>query len=84
MPLTTYFQWGLQLQQNRLLEEEFPGLETESSHLGLSHLDCLAGPASSHCNEKFQVRKYFNISVTQRKGNQQRSTNGKSNLKVII
>ena len=49
--LTTYFQWSLQFEQYRLLEEEFPGLETEAPHLRLGHLDCLAGSAASHCHK---------------------------------
>ena len=61
MLLTTYFQWSFQLQQDWLLEEEFPGLETESSDLSLSHLDCLAGSASSHC--KYEIPFPANILI---------------------
>lgn len=41
--------WCFQLQQDRLLQENLPGLETEAAHLGLRHDDRLAWSTSSDC-----------------------------------
>merc|ERR1740123_1414531 len=51
MDITTYFQGSLQLKQDGLLEEQLPGLETEPSHLSLSHLHRLAGSAPTDFEE---------------------------------
>lgn len=54
----------LQLQQNRLLQENLPRLETEATHLGLRHGDGLARSTSSDCATEMpmvnRVGKYCN------------------------
>lgn len=42
-----------QLQEDRLLQENLPGLETEAANLGLRHDDSLARSTSSDCVEMF-------------------------------
>ena len=47
-PLTTYFQWSLQLEQDGLLEEDLARLEAEAPNLGLGHLHRLPGAGAAN------------------------------------
>lgn len=51
------FKGRLQLQENRLLQENLPRLQAEATDLGLRHYHGLSRPASSDCAQKFRTLK---------------------------
>lgn len=58
--LTTDFEWSFQLQEDWLTKEDFPGLDTEATHLSLCHLDNLPWTTSSHWWRKRRHRIKLN------------------------